>query len=164
MAKLIGHYYCDQMPERTKDSEFEVVKITINNRTYSKIMRKEEADIYKFNASIRDSIMPAIKKSFDSLVEKLSLVFERLNVPKVLSERLLDNERHLYSDFIKPETENRLWTICKKNVNTKGIAEARAKELSLRVSKCIEDKKSALESSTDFKESVSATLLLYANE
>ncbi|MEM0154247.1 MAG: hypothetical protein QW814_00210 [Methanothrix sp.] len=105
----------------SKSSDLKPVSLSVNNITYVKMMRKDEAQAFEERQKLIGVIVPEVKSSFDSLIEKLDSAYINLNVPKTLVTRFISNEKMLYEDFIKPGIEARIGSICKEHINRDSI-------------------------------------------
>ena len=136
------------MPETSKSKDFESVSISVNNKTYTKMMRRDEALAYKERQRLIGEVVPGIWSSFSSLIERLDAAFANLGVPKSLAVKLIGNEKIMYNDFVKPGVEARIGAICREHITESGVdiekAENEAKGLKDMIDACIEETKNSI--------------------
>ncbi len=136
------------MPETSKSSDFELVSLSVNNKTYTKMMRRGEAQAYRERQKLVGEVVPEVKAKFDSLIEKLDSVFADFGVPKTVGSRLIGNEKRMYDEFIKPGIEARIGSICKEYIDENGFgtekADNEAFRLKDRLNACIEESSNAI--------------------
>ena len=136
------------MTKTSKSKGFESVSISVNNKTYTKMMRRDEALAYRERQKLISETVPRIGSRFDGLIEELETAYANLYVPKTLAERLIGNEKTLYDNFVKPSIEAKIWAICREHITESSAdiekAENEANDLGDRIEVCIEQTKNSI--------------------